>query len=566
MRYFFSILIIHLVCCFAYGQCFLSCEKIELDQMDLSARTKQILAKTGKACALLKVSAPFKELKFQGEIYGDITYDNVEYSIFIAPDAHQLIINNLEGDQLTIRFSDYGILPLLEKTVYHVYIQSGVSVDERVRTFLQRQLTDDENNDCNIKYNKAINFCKDENYQQAYNLLNELIHHTYLPAFYNMGILCLGDYKLKEAPYKNYLNVDEGEYYLRVAADYNNSKDAAFRLGKLYYDERKYEKAFEYMFLAYSKGHETATEILATMYENGIGCEKDKEEAIKIWRELYWSSPIQRLNNSNSLTGLAHLESSPYTLLDFTKPEVNDVAEKILNKNMFVIANNVDCIDDVIDQCLSDIKWDYSGTKMEHPLRFSILTKAVINYNSLKYCFEMVKLLTSKTDASNSHESFSEEMMYPRPLPNENDIKHKAIELIQRKANENDVQSLCFLAEMYQSGMHFKRDWNKALEYYLQASNLGDGFASFEAGNIKQLQLGYNKTSLELFLLADQQGYQSVKLYKDLAWYYSESKLNKQSATTALMWLDKALKLNLSNYDRRQIKENIDKIKIKFNL
>ncbi len=58
----------------------------------------------------------------------------------------------------------------------------------------------------------------------------------------------------------------------------------------------------------------------------------------------------------------------------------------------------------------------------------------------------------------------------------------KAIQKLQKLADEDDMQSCAILANFYEKGTHIQQDLVKSLEFYKKAANLGDVHSQLKAG------------------------------------------------------------------------------------
>ena len=99
-------------------------------------------------------------------------------------------------------------------------------------------------------------------------------------------------------------NIEKGRDYLTLAS-MNGEADATFRLAVTYFDSRSTQgisKAVEYSTLAAEQGSNKGQFILGEMYEDGVGKEKDINEALK-WYKL---SAAQ--GNPEALAALHRLE------------------------------------------------------------------------------------------------------------------------------------------------------------------------------------------------------------------------------------------------------------------
>jgi len=109
-------------------------------------------------CGLVKILAIFSDLRFAGDVVGDVTSENNEYKIFMAKGSKQLVIKRPEVFPLVINFPDYGIEEISSKATYHIKlkevslnpIKNLLVMDVKPRTanvYIDDLLIDNENGD-----------------------------------------------------------------------------------------------------------------------------------------------------------------------------------------------------------------------------------------------------------------------------------------------------------------------------------------------------------------------------------------------------------------------------------
>ena len=80
---------------------------------DISARTNQRDDPKGEACALVKVQIPMKDVLFDGDVIGEVTYKVNEYWVYMPEKSSNLLIRKSGYSPLNVDFKNYNV-PLLE--------------------------------------------------------------------------------------------------------------------------------------------------------------------------------------------------------------------------------------------------------------------------------------------------------------------------------------------------------------------------------------------------------------------------------------------------------------------
>ena len=77
----------------------------------------------GSPCGLLKVRTMVRDLKFEGNVYGDVRNENNEYYVFLAKGSNNIVIKRSGIMPLIIKFSDYGIDEISSKATYQMVLK-----------------------------------------------------------------------------------------------------------------------------------------------------------------------------------------------------------------------------------------------------------------------------------------------------------------------------------------------------------------------------------------------------------------------------------------------------------
>jgi len=88
------------------------------DERDLTARTKPRKDKNGIDCAFIKIQISENDLKFEGEIIGDVINNISSYNLYMSECSEYLIINGHNVEEFIVYFSDLSINHLESKCTY----------------------------------------------------------------------------------------------------------------------------------------------------------------------------------------------------------------------------------------------------------------------------------------------------------------------------------------------------------------------------------------------------------------------------------------------------------------
>lgn len=485
---------------------------IDLDLFDLTAKRNPRQVAPEKFCALMKVLKPGSKLFFEGDIVGPVAVDGAEYSVYVSPSAKYLTIIGDNNTRNVINFADYDLLPLIPNAVYTITISdsnmaNSLSVEERVRRFKPLQITTEEHDKLFNEYTslKASRY-NDADSVTVLNWFKSLADRGYLPIYEQIGLMLVSHYDRPRPRQENRLfNPNEGVYYLSLATEYTISHSAPLSLARYYHYRHKFDKANELYFTAYSRGSREAAAELARMYEAGIGCEKDEEEALRIWRELYWNAP-NRSYQDRIEDNFKRLKTSPYLPQDYNSPEVKMMAGQFLD----TVSDPEAIIKEIAFTRGALRNSSVRVSRQSYPYIYTLLCTALTEYDSLEAARELYSIIFRETPASIT--------MYPLPLPNMDSILKKMIELIEKKVATDDLNAISLQAKMYNSGHFYNQDVEKALELYRKGAVLGSGEMAHIAGRI-ELEQGDCANAATHLILAINLGYKfpDYKLYNSLA-------------------------------------------------
>lgn len=492
---------------------------IDLDLFDLTAKRNPRQVAPEKFCALMKVLKPGSKLSFEGDIVGPVAVDGAEYSVYVSPLAKSLTIIGNNGARNVINFADYDLLPLIPNAVYTITISdsemaNSLSVEERVRRFKPLQIANEEHDKLFNEYTslKASRY-KDADSLTVLNWFKSLADRGYLPIYEQIGLMLVSHYDRPRPRQENRLfNPNEGVYYLSLATEYTISHSAPLSLARYYHYRHKFDKANELYFTAYSRGSREAAAELARMYEAGIGCEKDEDEALRIWRELYWNAP-NRSYQDRIEDNFKRLKTSPYLPQDYNSPEVKMMAGQFLD----TVSDPEAIIKEIAFTRGALRNSSVRVSRQSYPYIYTLLCTALTEYDSLEAARELYSIIFRETPAS-IHFYTDEDTMYPRPLPDIDIILKKIIELIEKKVSAGNLNAIALQADMYGNGHFYNQDREKALELYRKGAVLGSGEMAHIAGRIELKQSDYANAAAHLTMSINL-GYKfpDYKLYNSLA-------------------------------------------------
>lgn len=412
---------------------------VAADMMDLTAATSPRYSADGRQCALFKIECVRRGLRFAGDgIVGDVAYDGSEYAVYLLPEARSLTVSADGCGTVRIVFADYGVAPLVPKAVYHAVVElpAEPSVDDRVRLYKPVALTAEQRLQLDMQ---AADYVRTPgaNKSQLKALADK--------GSYNACVM-LGSYFVRGYSDSSLgvsaQEVAEGEYLLRIAAEYGESPAAAFALGEYYYAINDFERAFEYYFSAHSAGNVKASNALALMMAYGLGTEKDTAGALDIWREIYWKPNCPKSVEES----IIRQGASILAVADFSAPGIREDAGRALARR---------------GGFSSDMFKDLKGKKMQIPLLYNAAVQALDAEQPLPAALYLINAFTGT------------KKYYPRPMPGQDTLMDRSVAIVQTAAAADSTVALDCLARMYSNGVYFKTDKARALELYTRGAELG---------------------------------------------------------------------------------------------
>lgn len=107
----------------AYPQRIIIDDFVELDT-DLSARTAPRKSDTGEDCALIKVQSLIDDVRFEGDVVGDVKLNMNEYWVYVKPESDFLVLTKRNHFPATVYFEEYeNIGKLSPKKTYQLKIK-----------------------------------------------------------------------------------------------------------------------------------------------------------------------------------------------------------------------------------------------------------------------------------------------------------------------------------------------------------------------------------------------------------------------------------------------------------
>ena len=189
---------------------------------DISARTNQRDDPKGEACALVKVQIPMKDVLFDGDVIGEVTYKVNEYWVYMPEKSSNLLIRKSGYSPLNVDFKNYNV-PLLEsKGTYELCL-------------LEKQAEAPQ------LYNDGMIALAKNDMITAFDKLQSAADAGYGPAAYELGQVTLVPYdrNYDEDPNSEESYKDAYKYYKKAAkAGY---PEGQYALGKMLIENRSLE-------------------------------------------------------------------------------------------------------------------------------------------------------------------------------------------------------------------------------------------------------------------------------------------------------------------------------------
>ena len=133
------------------------------------------LDNAGYPCGLVKVLSTYPDLKFEGNIVGDVGFENNEYKVFLAKGTNKFKVKRPQILPITVNLPDYGIDEVTSKATYIMKVKDValkakkclLTMDVKPReakVFIDDVLVDNETNDggYRILLPKGEHVCKVE--------------------------------------------------------------------------------------------------------------------------------------------------------------------------------------------------------------------------------------------------------------------------------------------------------------------------------------------------------------------------------------------------------------------
>lgn len=225
---------------------------IETSIRDASASTKSRLDENGAFCALLKILAVNKDIKFFGNIVGEVENNTNEYWVYMKAGSDSIMILAPTYSPITIFFKEYNIDALESKTTYNLVLEFTNNITTR-------------------------NLCKKElSYTEC--VINA--QSNSLVDIVNLGKCFLYGIGVEENP-------NEAARLFERAAKKGDA-EAMYLMGNSFFyglgNPKNYEIAIDYYRKAVEKGSPSAMYSLGVCYELGKGVKQNKKKAEKFYK------------------------------------------------------------------------------------------------------------------------------------------------------------------------------------------------------------------------------------------------------------------------------------------
>jgi len=233
-------------------------EDFSIRMTDASASTNVRLGDDQKPCSLLKIVSLNKELKFEGNVVGDVVNKTNEYWVYIASNSSELIIKCPGLTSQRVKFSEYGIDKLQPKATY-------------IMTVVAQPKPQLQANSKPVAATPQLSF---EECKAAAKSGDPT-------ALLNLGKCYLMGIGTTENP------AEAVRYFEKAAAAGN--VEALYRLGNSYYhgvgNFKDYDIAVSYYEKAASKGYAASLYSLGRCYEEGKGVSQNKVKAKECYKK-----------------------------------------------------------------------------------------------------------------------------------------------------------------------------------------------------------------------------------------------------------------------------------------
>lgn len=226
MRKFLSLLWLS-VCVSSFSQNKIEVISFKQSLSDISAQTNRRDDTKGVACALIKVQFPMRNVLFDGNIAGEVSFKTNEYWVYMPEKSTSIEVKAAECEPLTIDFNKYGISSVESKGTYELCI-------------LQKE------KDASQLYNDGMVALAKNDIVNAYDKLQKAANAGYSPASYILGMMSITPYdKLDEDPNSQDSYQEAYNFYKKAAA--GGYPKAQYALGALLleYQEQSEEQSGE---------------------------------------------------------------------------------------------------------------------------------------------------------------------------------------------------------------------------------------------------------------------------------------------------------------------------------
>lgn len=437
---------------------------IEYNPMDLSASVRSKTTSEGKVCSLIKIATAEDNLSFSGDIYGKPVYDNGEYLIYMLPGVSRLDIICQDGTKLSVDFLKFGIQELISKQTYTLDLNKpshSISIDEIVRDFkpsifTEFQIKNFENELEKIQEHYEKN---SPSFKQDLIQLQNMADKKFIPSFYWLGLYYL---------MPGTENLEKAELYLRLHAENSDSSLSPLKLGNMFYNQREFEKAFEYYFIAKYRGARDADLFLGRMLMTGIGTDKDEESGADFLREWFW----KKGHIKGDIKELSCYYVSANTTQEFDNEETKNKALKIL---LDITQSSDKAMEDAIRQYYNNnIKKPIQYIQEAYPVYYALLEEGVRRNISSAINYTLINLWLVNLENKRSWIDDYKFYFFPENIKDKNELFDLALKNLRERAQRAEVESYRFLGRIYHNYYFTGKDEKIAYEYFKKGAELND--------------------------------------------------------------------------------------------
>lgn len=279
------------------------CMKVEKVQEDLTASILERKDAKGKSCALLRVQILDNNVKFAGDIVGDVKRDGNEYLVYVPAVTQEFTVHPSKGASVTVS------LPRMEsKATYVVEMGEGeTSLDDiqlNYNAMSVKELTNLANKNNRLAQRKLgdiYSVGSDEvpvDYAKCYQWFKKAALQGDAYSMCQVGKCYFNGFGVAK-------DLRQAMNWFRKGAD-GNDANAQFMLGSMYYNAvgvgQNFTEALKWFRKSADNGYILASTNIGICYYLGQGVEQDVEKALDYSKK----AAMQGNSHSQCLLGMIY--------------------------------------------------------------------------------------------------------------------------------------------------------------------------------------------------------------------------------------------------------------------